>query len=144
MIEAKRLFRHLYVADMAVCCDLCGKDTWTCDLEENDIFVMHRWHDTGCPLYEREDVFQDWKSEEHQSAESWRGKLYISLLEVGSSRVHTTWLELRDGSRWRLVPLRECGLEDIDPCLIEGREVDVIGCKVNNETIYYSMLMSRF
>ena len=144
MIDAKRLQKYLYLADMAVGCDICGKDTWTCTLPDDEIFVEHRWHHATCPLQGRADVYSDWGGRLDPAVVPWSGKVVLSVMFDRGKRIHTLWLETHDSKRYRIVPISEIGLYDADPCLLEGNDVHIVGSLVNNETIYYSMMMQRF
>lgn len=144
MIDAKRLYKYLYLADMAVCCDICGKDTWTADLPEDEIFLKHLWHESTCPLQGRADVHGNWGKESEPHIEPWSGRLVMVAMPVQGQRAHTLWLETRDSNRYRIVPISESGLYDTDTCLLDGKEVYIVGSLINKETIYYSMIMERF
>lgn len=144
MIAAKHLAKYLYIADQAICCDICGKDTWTAELEDDDIYLRQLWHDASCPLQARADVYAVWGSEREARSMPWRGTVRAHVMQKNNSRVHTLWLHTHDGKRYRLCPLSESGLENADPCLLDGREVDVVGHAVSGETLYFSMMISRF
>lgn len=144
MIDAKRLYKYLYLSDMAVCCDICGSDTWNCALSEKQIFEKHMWHNASCPLQGRADVHSGWGKDQEPEISPWEGKLVLVSMPVLGKRIHTLWLEMHDSKRYRIVPISETGLFDADPCLLDGKEVLIVGSLINDETIYYSMMMQRF
>lgn len=150
MLNVKYLSRWLYVADMAICCDLCSKDTWNAPLSEEDVYEKHLWHDPACPLYGSKEAFDHWNSEsEPKLARAYLGKVEVHSHGEGASRKHTCWLRTDEGKLLRLSPVQDA-FDSIRLGTLDGASVVVLGNLVghnsfydNSSVLYFTMMLDR-
>jgi len=150
MLNLKHLSRWLYIGDMAVCCDLCGKDTWTSPLSKEDIYTKQLWHDSACPLYGSKEAYDHWNSEsEPKHAKCYLGKIEAHGHGEGASRKHTCWLRTDEGKLLRLSPVQDA-FDSIRLGTLDGANVLVLGNEVqhdsshdNGSVLYFTMMLDR-
>ena len=150
MLNLKYLSRWLYVIDMAFCCDLCGKDTWTAPLDEEDVYEKQLWHDTACPLYGSKEAFDHWNaSSGEERVKSYAGKVEVHRHGKGEGERHTCWLRTDEGKLLRLSPVQDA-FDSIRLGTLDGANVVVLGNEVkhnssydNNSVLYFTMMLDR-
>jgi hypothetical protein len=150
MLNLKHLSRWLYVVDMAVCCDLCGNDTVTAPLSQEDVYVKQLWHDPVCPLYGSKEAYDHWNSEsEPKHAQCYLGKVEAHSHGEGVARKHTCWLRTDEGKLLRLYPVQDA-FDSIRLGTLDGASVLVLGNAVqhysshdNGSVLYFTMMLDR-
>lgn len=150
MLNLKHLSRWLYVADMAICCDLCGKDTWSADLPTDDIYEKHIWHDKECPLYGSKEAYDHWADDSQDPpARTYPGKIEVHVHKEGARTKHTAWLRTDDDQLMRLSPVADA-FDSIDIRSLDGASVIALGNAIHSGhasgkelVLYFSMILDR-
>ena len=140
MLDAKHLSKFLYIADMAICCDVCCKDTWMADdLSDEDIYINQLWHDDICPLKGRKDVNEIFSAQK-ELVSPYTGKLVFERLKLGNKTAHSIWLHSED-KKYRLVAGHEF-FSNIELAPLDGQQVSVLG-SLYDSTLYICMLIAN-
>lgn len=141
MIEGKHLSKFLFIADMAVGCDICTKDTWNAsdELSDDDIYVRQLWHDSDCPLRGREEVYKAFADLAQNPVNVYCGEAFSKKFKFGGRLAHSIWLKTSE-AEYRIVAAHEQHAE-LDLFLLDHQPIKVLG-QAHGEALYASMIIT--